>query len=109
MQRLRFAHLPSCLAGKTEEEILRDAIKGERLRLRLNAQQLEEKQMLEVSHFVCSREGGSTNGPVISKAPACKVTVSGSPPTCIRPEASSLQPFFNQKYCWISPFTLKGP
>ncbi|KAF5843472.1 hypothetical protein DUNSADRAFT_15767 [Dunaliella salina] len=33
--------------GKSEEEILRDAIKQERLRLRLNPQQMEEKAALE--------------------------------------------------------------
>lgn len=36
-------------SGKTEEEILQDAIKHERLRLRLSAPQLEQKQQLEVS------------------------------------------------------------
>ena len=44
-----------CNAGKTEEEVLREAIKQERLRLRLNAQQVQEKVALEVRaclHFV---------------------------------------------------------
>lgn len=35
-------------SGKTEEEVLREAIKQERLRLRLNVHQLEEKAALEV-------------------------------------------------------------
>lgn len=34
--------------GKTEEEILKEAVKGERPKLRLNAQQLEERQAAEV-------------------------------------------------------------
>lgn len=36
--------------GKTEEEILKEAVKAERLKLRLNAEQLEEKKALEVGH-----------------------------------------------------------
>jgi hypothetical protein len=37
--------------GKTEAEILQEAVKSERLRLRLNAAQLEQKQALEVGHI----------------------------------------------------------
>lgn len=35
--------------GKSEEEILKEAVRHERPKLRLNAQQLEEKQQAEVS------------------------------------------------------------